>query len=432
MKKKGPESYRSRKKIIFSLLVLIAMLFFLEVSSFIIYLVTYGGNDFSTLRKQKNTLIYLTNTDSPKNTTKRFDRQFIKRKFLQKKATHPYIGFASNPSNSNKDFKGYGFPKTIYKKSSDHIIILILGGSVAGGFNRYGSKHLIKELKFYNYTERKIVVLNLAVGGYKQPQQLMALNYYLAIGGEFDIVINIDGFNDITLHSKKNELKGVSIFYPTDWFLRSQGISNPVVAYRKGKLIDLRIKRMEIAKSYSGINHYSFTLNLLWKVLDSSLQSEYQKNIDFLNSYVPKGNLPYSVSGPKLTYANEEEIESELVDLWKRCSLIIKRICDSHNGQYFHFLQPNQYFLNSKDFNTEERKIAYLESHPFNRSVNRRYPLLQQKSQELIDQSVNFEDLTMVFKYIKKTTYIDNCCHLNEFGNQIMAKKIANTILQHK
>ena len=34
--------------------------------------------------------------------------------------------------------------------------------------------------------------------GYKQPQQLMAYNYLLSLGAEFDAVINIDGYNVIT------------------------------------------------------------------------------------------------------------------------------------------------------------------------------------------------------------------------------------------
>ena len=50
---------------------------------------------------------------------------------------------------------------------------------------------------------KKIVVINLGLAGYKQPQQLMTLNYLLALGAEFDIVIALDGFNEVALPGSK-------------------------------------------------------------------------------------------------------------------------------------------------------------------------------------------------------------------------------------
>jgi hypothetical protein len=47
-------------------------------------------------------------------------------------------------------------------------------------------------------------VVKATIGGYKQPQQLMALNWFMALGGEFDIVINLDGFNDVALPALEN------------------------------------------------------------------------------------------------------------------------------------------------------------------------------------------------------------------------------------
>ena len=39
--------------------------------------------------------------------------------------------------------------------------------------------------------------VNLALFGYKQPQQLTTLAYLMSIGGQFDLVLNIDGFNEV-------------------------------------------------------------------------------------------------------------------------------------------------------------------------------------------------------------------------------------------
>ncbi|MGV2341075.1 MAG UNVERIFIED_CONTAM: hypothetical protein LVR18_46165 [Planctomycetaceae bacterium] len=57
--------------------------------------------------------------------------------------------------------------------------------------------------------------MRLALPGYKQPQQLMALNYVLSLGGEFDAVLNIDGFNDGALSILENAQPKASIAYPS-------------------------------------------------------------------------------------------------------------------------------------------------------------------------------------------------------------------------
>src|SRR5436309_3415270 len=43
---------------------------------------------------------------------------------------------------------------------------------------------------------KDIVMINLAQGGYKEPQQLLALGYVIALGQPLDLVINMDGFNE--------------------------------------------------------------------------------------------------------------------------------------------------------------------------------------------------------------------------------------------
>jgi len=43
------------------------------------------------------------------------------------------------------------------------------------------------------------VTLCFSHEGYKQPQQLLVLSYFLSIGQPFDMVMNIDGFNEVAL-----------------------------------------------------------------------------------------------------------------------------------------------------------------------------------------------------------------------------------------
>jgi len=51
--------------------------------------------------------------------------------------------------------------------------------------------------------------------GFKQPQQLQVLTYFLSVGQEFDMVVNIDGFNDV-VWALNNNASGLDISIPTD------------------------------------------------------------------------------------------------------------------------------------------------------------------------------------------------------------------------
>ena len=63
-------------------------------------------------------------------------------------------------------------------------------------------------------------VVNLGFAGYKQPQQLLALAYFLSLGAEYDLMINLDGYNDIVLPFTDNYNVGVNPFFPRNWNLR--------------------------------------------------------------------------------------------------------------------------------------------------------------------------------------------------------------------
>src|SRR5207237_3069481 len=77
--------------------------------------------------------------------------------------------------------------------------IAFVGGSFAVGFAEHGAPRLLARLsELPAYRGKKLVPLNLAAGGYKEPQQLMSIVYLLALGGEIDLLVNLDGFNEIT------------------------------------------------------------------------------------------------------------------------------------------------------------------------------------------------------------------------------------------
>ena len=108
-------------------------------------------------------------------------------------------------------------------------------------------------------------------------------------------------------------------------------------------------------------------------------------------------------------------------------------LAKANNFDYFHFLQPNQYVKNSKKLTEWEQRYTfyYGDDYTYKIAVEYGYPFLLAYGENLIEQNVNFTDLTMIFEQITETAYEDMCCHVNKFGNDIVAKKIAETIGDH-
>src|SRR5262249_59055693 len=108
-----------------------------------------------------------------------------------------------------------GAPAALPRRAADHVIVAVVGGSVAHLFAEQGLPRLIERLSELDaYRGRTFVPLNLAVGGYKQPQAFMAIAYLLALGAEFDVAINLDGFNDVTRHPAENAADVLPLPYP--------------------------------------------------------------------------------------------------------------------------------------------------------------------------------------------------------------------------
>ena len=67
---------------------------------------------------------------------------------------------------------------------------------------------------------------------------LLVLNYMLALGQTFDLVINIDGFNEVALPPITNLPNQVNPFFPRNWFGKTAALkdaSSPPLKNRRLK-----------------------------------------------------------------------------------------------------------------------------------------------------------------------------------------------------
>ncbi|MBK8338966.1 MAG: hypothetical protein IPK99_02650 [Flavobacteriales bacterium] len=112
---------------------------------------------------------------------------------------HPYLGYVSVPLNDRNRF-GLPGADPLMPASPDTVNMALLGGSVAMGLHTFSEQRLIKGLqRIPRFKGKPFRVTVFALGGFKQPQPLLALNYFLAQGAHYDVIITLDGFNDIVL-----------------------------------------------------------------------------------------------------------------------------------------------------------------------------------------------------------------------------------------
>lgn len=370
---------------------------------------------------------------------------------------HPYWGFITRPGLTLKEFlpreridllvgegvtpdwinlsaNEYGFYSDVsypYIPKKDEFIIGIFGGSVAHWFKLQGSQKLIEHLSQYQlFHNKKIKIISFAQGGFKQPQQLQILSYFLAIGQHFDFVINIDGFNEVAL-SNINYGNNVDISMPS-----SQHLLPIINVINKS---DINVERLtallNIAKSKQSLQYirnfsdknYSAGLNLLLSLMIIVKDREYQAAVisgealnktsttDYSATIYQINKLPHD-----MTSTNEFELISRL---WADCSILSKQLLASQHIPYLHVLQPNQYYC-QRSFN-EDELFAVDTASPYKIGVEKGYPLLLKQIDKLQKNNVHFMNLIDFFDQVPKRIYSDSCCHYNQLGNELLAIRIA-------
>lgn len=339
-------------------------------------------------------------------------------------ALHPYLGFVPEPPANAK--ARTGVPGQVRSRSDDKRIVGVFGGSFAAGLCRYGGNELRREL---GKLGPKIELLCLAGAGYKQPQQLLLLTYLLSLGGALDVVVNVDGFNDVVLPVVENLPKGVFPIYPRAWFFRVRTVEDPRVTQAIAALYGLDRERERWADRFVawGLDR-SVALTLVWQRGDRQLAEERSGLVAALDELRSGEDAGYATTGPKLAFAGVAEAIEYVAKVWRDSSLQMKRICDANAIAYYHFLQPNQYVEGSKPMTAAERAVAVRADHPYRRAAVAGYPVLRRLGRGLKDEGVNYFDLTMVFRDVEAPLYKDDCCHLNPDGYERVARRIARLI----
>lgn len=329
---------------------------------------------------------------------------------------HPYFGYSYNrdlPSDLE-------FPNSepLFSEKPDlipenAIKILILGGSVAEDFSRndsddefvenefiYNEKDIFEKVLNNKFQTDRFIVYNASIGGGKQPMQLFKLYYLYFLGEKFDVVINLDGFNEIALPFSENIPLRNYLSYPRNYSRIVENFSSELNCIKKNNEKILSYNIFPIIELYK--------LYIIRKCHFNIAGKPKNKNSKF----------------SKITNFEDQSINKNILDIfkiWKTSSEQIESFSSLVKFDFIHVLQPSHYLKGSKKLSKKEEN-EFLSYGKYGDPISKYYNLLDLDKVKI----KNKLDLRFIFKNNEATLYRDFCCHLTNHGMYILADSIVN------
>lgn len=397
------ESYR--RTLTTTLLAIVATALIVNLLSFIVIYTQYGQNSFS-----------------------RTAMLSFKQRFIMNETScfypHPFFGENQCTFEPSENRMNSGEPLYFSRGSvgvKDVVRVLILGGSVAAHLSKNTTDEPAQAFKgiqitntdiFANILNAKLKtdrysVWNAAFGGSKQPQQLFKLYYLLLLGEKFDIVINLDGFNEVALSLSENKHLALPPIYPRS-FSR--------LVHASGSLdISCVPEANELAKRYSWLPalelYHLYKTTRCYHLINRTFENDASSNVAKLSNFA---------------FVNDERLFESVADIWRRSSAEIELVAQARGFDYIHVVQPNQYVSNSKILSAVERR-DFVHDPLYGPPAKRFYSLLAFDGGQ---RPQHYLDLRYLFETNSDTLYRDFCCHLTNKGMAYIAEAIVDRNLE--
>lgn len=372
---------------------------------------------------------------------------------------HPFVGWSRRPgalapwlfwtgaipiapdgdigtwANQNSRANAFGYFSSIEDYAAlepDRFVVGVFGGSVADQLAGLAGDALAARLE-RRVGERiaPVAVINLAAGGYKQPQQAISLLEMILLGVPFDLVVNLDGFNEVVL-GVGDALLGHHPMLPSrrHWSLTvelAEALPSEERLELAGRVVGSRRRARAIARAVEGsalLRH-----SALARVVASRAAGWWWARAERLEEGLQRlaaapGANPLATL-PAACLERRDGCVDLVADVWERSSLLMQRLAQESRAHYLHVLQPNFHAAEGKPLSPEER-ASMRRATPEQMLVPRGYPELRRRGERLRASGVAFHDLTDVFQAERTTLYVDACCHFNLRGNRILAERIAD------
>ena len=336
----------------------------------------------------------------------------VPRNQIQKKKLWPFYGGTGQKRN-------LGMPPSSLNSrrhaatldGHDAVVIGLFGGSVAaevaGSLADVALKHFAGGS---NDIPVWPVVIDLSVGGFRQPQQSLILTNLLAHGVQFDIVVSLDGLNEVA-----HETHDSHPSWPSWWSAAVGTNADQLLAV--ADIMALREEQQALTTPLVWQGSVLFDLARRYR-LDQIDRLIVARHFDLATAGLERHSLQRQ--GPYGAFTREKA-RNVAAEAWYGSALLMAGLAERHGAAYYHFLQPNQYIPGAKTLSDDELANAYTPESLRARGVREGYPKLSEYGAVLRNQGVKFFDLSRIFADHPETLYVDRCCHLNRRGNDLLA-----------
>ncbi|HUR28219.1 MAG TPA: hypothetical protein VM509_08525 [Planctomycetota bacterium] len=339
---------------------------------------------------------------------------------------HPYFGFdvAISDTIASREVASFQQPE-----AAKRIDILILGGSVAAEFGIRYFKQIQDALEALpGWKERGVRAYCCARGGFRQPQQLHQLIYLLAIGYRPDIVVELDGFNEVALGLQNARRKVHPVMPPVShwWYVTTGTPLGPRAVDAIASIRDEQRASQRIlgrAESF-GLFHSAIAWRFTQGLLDQSHARYSIAAAEFAEELAAKQGEDHLV-GPTFDTSDDSGIALSS-EIWWRSSLEMDAVCRLWNIRYVHLLQPTLQDEGSKPTTESERRNGAL-PRPWALGARMGYPLLRARGADLVARGVEFRDLSGLFADVTDELYYD-VCHFVPAGHEILLRRVVQIL----
>jgi hypothetical protein len=336
-------------------------------------------------------------------------------------------------TRANAKANGYGYFSSVRDYRAvppDRFVVGIFGGSVADQLSVLAGDTLRDALsESLALAPESVVVLNLGSGAYKQPQQLISLVQLLVLDVDLDLVVNVDGFNEVVF-GPRDARSGDHPLFPSrgHWAATvelARALPSDEQLERAGHIAGLRLRARAIAALAARghlLHHSEFA-----KAATGAIARHYHERARALEQELqdraagPAASPTATLPAPCLE--RRDGCWGLVADLWERSSWLMQQLAVRAGATYLHVLQPAIHVADGKPLSEEELRSRPRRSRE-RRMVRAGYPLLRKRGEALSRRGVAFRDLSRVFAEHPETLYIDGCCHFNQRGNRILAEAI--------
>jgi hypothetical protein len=192
--------------------------------------------------------------------------------------------------------------------------------------------------------DRTIRIVDLASGGYKQPQQFIVASYFLE---SLDTTVNIDGLNEITAQdfspTHPTDFPYLTLrLYARDGFSLSPFLADSLkFAYKAMNAVPRRVPILATTSLYF------VTWQGVRRILYWGIQRLERRYLAAIGIKAPQGQDERWAAS-----------KSRQIEIWKKYIRLQRQMESTRGVPAYFFLQPNQYLKGSKPLSVEKRATA--------------------------------------------------------------------------